>query len=139
MRQLPQVRPATARGADGESNMPEWKEEIRRRLASLKLEPTRETAIIEELAAHLEDRYEELLANGVTTAEAERLTLAELSENETLTPETYVSFRQNPKPLMTLVIRTEGDPLRLAPSALAELRSFDKELVPERVVSQSRL
>ena len=49
------------------------------------------------------------------------------------TPETYISFRQNPKPLMTLVIRTAGDPLLLAPSARAELHAFDKELVPDRV------
>ena len=55
------------------------------------------------------------------------------------TPETYVSFRQNPKPLMTLVIRTEGDPLRFAPSARAELRAFDKELVPERVATMEEI
>ena len=45
--------------------MPEWNEEIRKRLASLKLAPVREAEIIEELAQHLEDRYQELLAGGV--------------------------------------------------------------------------
>ena len=54
--------------------MPEWKEEIRRRLADLKLESARETEIIEELSQHLADRYAELLARGVTEAEAERKT-----------------------------------------------------------------
>jgi hypothetical protein len=39
--------------------MPEWKEEIRDLLAGLKLAPTREAEIVEELAQHLEDRYEE--------------------------------------------------------------------------------
>ena len=62
--------------------MPEWKQEIRERLTNLKLEPSRETAIVEELAAHLEDCYEELLASGAPPAEAERRTLAELSEGE---------------------------------------------------------
>ena len=32
--------------------MPDWKPEIRRRLANLRLEPTREAAIVEELAQH---------------------------------------------------------------------------------------
>jgi predicted permease len=55
------------------------------------------------------------------------------------TPETYVSFRQNPKPLMTLVIRTKGAPLQLASPARAELRAFDKELVPERVATMEEI
>ncbi|MGH9852012.1 MAG: permease prefix domain 1-containing protein, partial [Blastocatellia bacterium] len=67
--------------------MPEWKSEIRQRLANLKLAPTREAAIIEELAQHLEDCYAELLAGGATEAEAERRTLAELSASELLARE----------------------------------------------------
>ena len=50
--------------------MPEWKEEIRRRLADSKLEPAREAEIIEELSQHLEDRYAESLAGGATPDEA---------------------------------------------------------------------
>src|SRR5215468_7870686 len=64
--------------------MPDWKSEIGRRLASLKLEPTREAAIVEELSQHLDDCYEGLLAGGATEAEAERRTMEELSESETL-------------------------------------------------------
>jgi putative ABC transport system permease protein len=56
----------------------EWKHEIHRRLAGLKLEPTREAAIIEELADHLADCYAELLSSGATEAEAYQRTLAEL-------------------------------------------------------------
>ena len=67
--------------------MPDWKPEIRRRLADLKLDPTREAAIVEELAQHLDDYYAESLAGGATPAEAERRTLAELSESETLRQE----------------------------------------------------
>src|SRR5215813_7681687 len=61
-----------------ESRMPEWKQEIRGRLAPLKLAPTRETEIVEELAQHLEDRYAESLANGATPEEASRAARAEL-------------------------------------------------------------
>lgn len=63
--------------------MPEWKEEIRRRLADLRIAPTREAEIVEELAQHLDDRYEDLLTRGVTEAEAWQAALAELSERET--------------------------------------------------------
>jgi putative ABC transport system permease protein len=66
------------------SNVPEWKQEIRQRLQSSRLEPARESAIVEELGAHLDDYYAELLAGGATEAEAERQTLAELGESELL-------------------------------------------------------
>lgn len=65
--------------------MPEWKNEIRRRLANLALEPTRETEIVEELAQHLEERYQELLSAGLTAEEASRTALVELSDSESLT------------------------------------------------------
>jgi hypothetical protein len=67
--------------------VPEWKPEIRWRLAKLKLEPTREAAIVEELAQHLDDCYAELLSGGATEAEAHRRTLMELSESELLARE----------------------------------------------------
>ncbi len=67
--------------------MPEWKPEIRRRLTNLRLEPTREAAIVEELAQHLADCYAELLAGGATETEAERRTRAELSGSEILARE----------------------------------------------------
>ena len=44
--------------------MSDWRVEIRNRLASAKLEPTRETEIVEEIVQHLEDRYTDLLARG---------------------------------------------------------------------------
>ena len=67
--------------------MPEWKNEIRRRLAGTTLEPTREAEIVEELAQHLEDRYAESLAGGATAEQASRLVLVELSDNEWLARE----------------------------------------------------
>jgi putative ABC transport system permease protein len=67
-----------------QSDMPEWKEEIRQRLPDLNLESARETAIIEELAQDLDDSYNELLAKGMRPAEAERRALAELNDFERL-------------------------------------------------------
>src|ERR1700761_3301743 len=59
--------------------MPDWKAEIALRLPSLKLDPTREAEIVEELAQHLEDRYHELVSGGATPEEARRDLLLELN------------------------------------------------------------
>jgi putative ABC transport system permease protein len=50
--------------------MPDWKPHIRPRLASLRLSPSREAEIAEELAQHLDDRWRELVARGATPDEA---------------------------------------------------------------------
>jgi predicted permease len=50
--------------------MPDFKKEIRERLARLRLAPTREAEIVDELAQHLEDSYEEMLTNGATEEDA---------------------------------------------------------------------
>ncbi len=70
-----------------QSNMPEWKQEIRRRLASLKLGPSREAAIVEELSQHLDDCYAEWLSRGATPEEALRAALSELSDQQLLARE----------------------------------------------------
>ncbi|MGH9848800.1 MAG: ABC transporter permease, partial [Blastocatellia bacterium] len=81
--------------------MPDWKPEIRQRLANLQLAPTREAAIVEELAQHLDDYHAELLAGGATETEACRRTLAELSGNELLARELRrVERRSDPEPLV---------------------------------------
>ncbi|MEK6301913.1 MAG: ABC transporter permease [Acidobacteriota bacterium] len=67
--------------------MPDWKQEIRRRLAGLKLEATREAEIVEELSQHLDDGYAELRASGKSEEEATRTVLAELSNSEVLARE----------------------------------------------------
>jgi putative ABC transport system permease protein len=60
--------------------MPNWSKEIRSAIASLDLNPTREAAVVEELSQHLRDRYEEMLAAGVSAHEAERTLRAELND-----------------------------------------------------------
>src|SRR5687768_12082244 len=64
--------------------MPDWKADIRRRLAQLQLGPMREAEIIEELSQHLDQRYEELRARGTGEPEAMRLVAEELLEPEAL-------------------------------------------------------
>src|SRR4030095_174682 len=67
--------------------MPNWKTEINRRLAGLKLEPMREQEIIDEISQHLDDCYQELLAGGGTPEESHRAALAELNESNLLQQE----------------------------------------------------
>ncbi|HEX7318320.1 MAG TPA: ABC transporter permease [Pyrinomonadaceae bacterium] len=64
--------------------MPDWRDEVRRRLAGLRLSPTRETEIVEELSQHLEDRYEQAVRSGATEEEARRAALQELTESDLL-------------------------------------------------------
>jgi predicted permease len=61
-----------------------WQGEVRTRLSSLRLSPTRESEIVEELAQHLDDRWRELIAGGVSPEEATQLTLAEFRDGNAL-------------------------------------------------------
>jgi putative ABC transport system permease protein len=67
--------------------MPDWKDEIRRLLSGLRLAPTREAEIVEELSQHLDDRFEGLLQGGATREEAYRAALLELTESDLLAQE----------------------------------------------------
>jgi putative ABC transport system permease protein len=67
--------------------VPDWKSDIRKRLASLQLEPARENEIVEELASHLEDRYQELRAAGTPETEAYLTAQNELSNGQLLVRE----------------------------------------------------
>src|SRR3954454_24245506 len=64
--------------------MPDWAGEVRARLSSLRLSPTREREIVEELSQHLDDRWRELIAGGAPPDEAARLTLADFSDRDLL-------------------------------------------------------
>ncbi|MDQ3803874.1 MAG: ABC transporter permease [Acidobacteriota bacterium] len=67
--------------------MPDWNEVIRRRLSGSRLAPTREAEIVEELAQHLDDLYEQSLRGGATEEEARRAALLELAESDLLAQE----------------------------------------------------
>src|SRR5437762_10233955 len=64
--------------------MPDFRSEIRARLASLGLSPARELEIADELTQHLEDEYEHALSRGVSEDEAERAVLADLNVPDSL-------------------------------------------------------
>jgi putative ABC transport system permease protein len=64
--------------------MREWSAEIRERLAGLRLSPSREAEIVEELSQHLAQRCDELVAGGSSEDEARRIALAELNGPITL-------------------------------------------------------
>jgi putative ABC transport system permease protein len=64
--------------------MPDWKDEITKRLEKLKLAPAREADIAEELAQHLDDRYRELMAGGNSEGEARRMAIEELKDEDLL-------------------------------------------------------
>src|SRR5688572_9984201 len=61
-----------------------WAREVRTRLSSLRLSPTREAEIVDELSQHLDDHYRELTAGGTTPDEATRLTLAQFRSGNVL-------------------------------------------------------
>jgi putative ABC transport system permease protein len=64
--------------------MRDWKPEILRRLAPLKLSPEREAEIVEEIEQHLDDRYKDLLATGLSEDDAFRTALDELKGEDLL-------------------------------------------------------
>ena len=65
-------------------SVPDWTPGVRARLSSLRLAPTREAEIVEELSQHLDDRWRELVAGGTAPATATRLTLAEFRDADLL-------------------------------------------------------
>jgi predicted permease len=61
--------------------MPDWTHDIRARLAAARLDPTREAEIVQELAQHLDDRYAELLREGIAPDDARAQALDELKDH----------------------------------------------------------
>ena len=64
--------------------MPDWRGAVRARLSSLRLSPTREADIVDELSQHLDDRYLELVGGGASCEEAADRALGELGDGDTL-------------------------------------------------------
>src|SRR6266542_897467 len=81
--------------------MPDWKAEVRKRLSGLQLAPARENAIVEEVAQHLDEHYAELLAGGMSEADAYRHVRAELHDGGLLTHGLQrVERSANPEPIV---------------------------------------
>src|SRR6266480_238119 len=64
--------------------MPDFKVEIRARLAELRLPPVREAEIVEELSQHLAEQYEEAMTRGASEEEARQRVFEELSAPDLL-------------------------------------------------------
>jgi len=64
--------------------MPDWERYVRDRLALSGLRPERERRIIRELAASLEDIYQDALRNGTTAEEAEQAAFSHIEDWERL-------------------------------------------------------
>jgi predicted permease len=64
--------------------MPDWNPEIQRRLSPMRLSPTHEVSVAEELAQHLDDHYQELIGSGTSAEEARSAALAGLDRHELL-------------------------------------------------------
>jgi putative ABC transport system permease protein len=64
--------------------MPDWAPEVRKRLSSVRLSPTREAEIVEELSQHLDDRRRDLVAGGAEPEVATQLALAEFRDADLL-------------------------------------------------------
>jgi predicted permease len=64
--------------------MPDWAPQVRAHLSPVRLSPTREREIVEELSQHLEDRWRELMAGGASPEEATQLALADFHDGNLL-------------------------------------------------------
>src|SRR4051794_39130467 len=67
--------------------MPDWREEVRKRLSRLNLEPAHEAEIVEELAQHLDDVYQRSLKSGAPEVEAKSAALNQLATDDLLQKE----------------------------------------------------
>ena len=92
--------------------MPEFKREIRERLAGLRLAPTREAEIVEELAQYLVEYYDEQLASGTTEEDAWRSTCQALDQSARELSKDERSVNQEPVILGARSINIFRDLLR---------------------------
>ena len=84
--------------------MPEWKQEVRKRVGGLNLAPLQEDEIFEELSQHLEEVYERSLKGGASEAEAKQTALLELAGADLLDDirRSKKTFRE------TLIVESSG-------------------------------
>src|SRR5262249_35972020 len=66
-------------GSARAESKPDWSPDIRARLSTLSIAPSREAEIVEELSQHLDDRWRELVASGQEPDEAARIARTEFS------------------------------------------------------------
>ena len=89
--------------------MPDWTQHVRPRLSGLRLSPTREAEIIEELSQHLDDHWRELIASGMSPDEATRLALADFRDGNVLAE--YIAPLRQAHPPSAITPGTPGGKL----------------------------
>src|SRR5256714_9244758 len=85
--------------------MPDFRAEIRARLAELRLAPMREAEIVEELSQHLAEQYEEQMTHGASEEEARQCVFEELSAPDLL--ERELQRVESPEPRDSVAPGTE--------------------------------
>jgi putative ABC transport system permease protein len=106
--------------------MPDWRAEIRSRLAALALPPEREMEIVEEIGQHLEDRHARSRSLGLSEEEASARAWRELDESDVLGR--ALARVESPAPAYPpLGTARQGD--RRASSLWLALSMFPRDLV----------
>jgi putative ABC transport system permease protein len=76
--------------------MPDWKDEVKRRLRGLQVSPVNEAEIVEELAQHVDDVYQRALANGASEENARWAALSQLTSQHSLLNELQRTQKRPP-------------------------------------------
>jgi putative ABC transport system permease protein len=99
--------------------MPDWNDEVKRRLRGLQVSPVNEAEIVEELAQHLDDVYQRVLRNGASEENARRAALSELKAEHSLLNELQ---RTQKRPPADAPLPGESRRLNLLADFLQDLR-----------------
>src|SRR5512134_2955118 len=110
--------------------MHDWQNEVRARLAPLRLKPEREADIVDEIAQHLAERYREAISGGASPEEATRVALAEFRPGNALA-QRIAALKQAHQPAVVPLGKPTGNlladlwhDLRYAVRAFAKQRAF---------------
>jgi putative ABC transport system permease protein len=120
-----QSKPSNTETLDGR-----WTRAVRSRLSGLRLSPTREADIVQELSQHLDEHYRELVLGGASPDQAERLTLAEFRDGNLLAREMAPLRQAKAPPALTLgaptghLLSDLGQDLRYAARVFWKQRAF---------------
>jgi putative ABC transport system permease protein len=119
------------RSSAKDATMNDWTDELRSRLADLRLAPAREASILAELAQHLDERLEEIVAGGISREAAIAIVRQELDRADRLGPR-LSQLRQSqwtPPPV-------PGEPRRWMPSGVwSDLRYTWRALLRDPLVA----
>ncbi|HKR61972.1 MAG TPA: ABC transporter permease [Pyrinomonadaceae bacterium] len=117
--------------ADNGSTVTNWKLVVNEWLTELDLATARKAEIIDELVQHLEDRYQDLLAEGFTEARASETALAELYRDGLLVNDLRLIERRPPTEPVVLGANRNS----ITAGVLQDLRYALRMLVKQRAVT----